>query len=573
MSTDTDRERSIEVRVTWQPNWRKILFELHGWIGLNLGLILFVVCLSGTFATLSDEIDALIDPARSVDTRPSDTTEYDWTAMMSSLETSFPDGIIQTIYAPGASGRPTDRGMTAALAFVAVPSGETRKVSVNPYTGEVLGHTGFFNVERFFRTFHRRLFDGARGILIVTLTSFFLLASAITGFTFYGGWLRQLRTLKLSGTRRRRWSDLHKLAGIWGLPFTLIIAITGVYYFVEVSYQRMGAYQQLVSAPMAQVDVSSLAELGPQPSLLTPNRYVELAQESFPQLDIRTLRMSQSPSQVVYIDGRGGDPFTRDRADKDHLNPITGEIIDVQKSSDLGIVPYMTEAVDPIHFGYFGGLATQILWFVLGLLLSFSILSGMYVWVVRSITARKRQPGLLRGAPISVVITITYLTIAGFSTANGIRDYSSPVNEPITIGSVEVGPWSARIDCSVPCRPDEGARISARFLGSGLPNYERAEFVTAEGSVSRMNGPAWRPRTELEFTPGEESILRVTGRDGQVHQSVFTMTIQDVDIEKAAMWPDTPRGVWWVVIGFGLLMLGSIIVWLGMIIRVARERS
>ncbi len=573
MSTDTDRERSIEVRVTRRPNWRKILFELHGWIGLNLGLILFVVCLSGTFATLSDEIDMLIDPARRVDTRPSDITEYDWTAMMSNLETSFPDGAVQTIYAPGASSRPTDRGMTAALAFVAVPSGETRKVSVNPYTGEVLGHTGFFNVERFFRTFHRRLFDGARGILIVTLTSFFLLASAITGFTFYGGWLRQLLTLKLFGTRRRRWSDLHKVAGIWGLPFTLIIAITGIYYFVEVSYQRLGAYQQLVSAPMAQVDVSSLAAFGPQPSLLTPNRYVELAQESFPELDIKTLRISQSPSQVVYVDGRGGDPFTRDRADKIHLHPLTGEIIDVQRSSDLGIVPYMTEAVDPIHFGYFGGLATQILWFVLGLLLSFSILSGMYVWVVRSITARKQQQGLLRGAPISAAITITYLTLAGFSTTNGIRAYSSPVNKPITIGSVKVGPWSARLDCSVPCRPEEGARVSARFLGSGLPNYERAELVTAEGSVSRMTGPAWRPRTELEFTPGEESILRVTGRDGQIHQSVFTMTIPDVNIEKPATWPDTPQGVWWVLIGFGLLMLGSIVVWLGMIIRVSRERN
>ena len=228
MSTDKDREFSIEVRLTRRLNWRKLVFELHGWIGLNLGLMLFVVCLSGTFATLSDEIDALIDPARSVDARPRDISEYNWTAMMSNLETSFPDGIVQTIYAPGASGRPTDRGMTAALAFVAVPRGETRKVSVDPYTGEVLGHTGFFNVERFFRSFHRRLFDGGRGILIVTLTSFFLLASAITGFTFYGGWLRQLRTLKLFGTRRRRWSDLHKVAGIWGLPFTLIIAVTGV---------------------------------------------------------------------------------------------------------------------------------------------------------------------------------------------------------------------------------------------------------------------------------------------------------------------------------------------------------
>ena len=125
----------------------------------------------------------------------------------------------------------------------------------------------------------------------------------------------------------------------------------------------------------------------------------------------------------------------------------------------------------------------------------------------------------------------------------------------------------------MPCRPGEGSRVSARFLGSGLPNYELAELVTSEGSVSRMTGPAWRPSAETEFSPGEESIIRVTGRDGQVHQSAFTMTLQDVDIETAAMWPDTPRGVWWVVIGFGLLMLGSIIVWLGMIIRVARERS
>lgn len=569
----TEELFSIEVPSPRRLNWRKLFFELHGWVGLNLGLILFVVCLSGTFATLSDEMDALIDPARSIDTHTGNKSEYDWTAMTLNLESSFPDGVVQTIYAPGASGRPSDLGRTTALAFVAVPSGETRKVSVDPYTGEVLGHTGFFNTERFFRTFHRRLFDGGRGILIVTLTSFFLLASAITGFAFYGGWLRQLRTLKLFGTRRRRWSDLHKVAGIWGLPFTLIIAITGVYYFVEVSYQRMDAYEQLLSPPMAQVDISGLAEFGPQPELLTPNRYIQLARETFPQLDIRTLRMSHSPSQAVYVDGRGGDPFTRDRADKIHLHPLTGEIIDVQKSSNLGLVPYMTEAVDPIHFGYFGGLTTQLIWFILGLLLSFSILSGMYVWVVRSLAARTRPSSLLRGAPISVAVTITYLALAGFSTANGIRAYSSPVNEPIRIGSVEVGPWSARVDCSVPCRPAEGARVTARFLGSGLPNYERAEFVTEQGSVLRLTGPAWKPRTELEFTPGEKSVLRVTDRTGHVYQAAFTPNIERVDLGEPAMWPDTAQGVWWIVIGFGILMVGSIVVWLSMILRVARERS
>jgi len=41
-----------------------------------------------------------------------------------------------------------------------VASGETRKIYLNPFTGELNGDTGFFNTQRFFRTFHRRFFDG-----------------------------------------------------------------------------------------------------------------------------------------------------------------------------------------------------------------------------------------------------------------------------------------------------------------------------------------------------------------------------------------------------------------------------
>ena len=32
------------------PPFKKLLFMFHGWLGLSLGLPLFVICLSGSFA-------------------------------------------------------------------------------------------------------------------------------------------------------------------------------------------------------------------------------------------------------------------------------------------------------------------------------------------------------------------------------------------------------------------------------------------------------------------------------------------------------------------------------------------
>jgi uncharacterized iron-regulated membrane protein len=43
--------------------YRKKLFKIHGWIGVKLSILFFIVCFSGTLATLSSEMDWLVTSA------------------------------------------------------------------------------------------------------------------------------------------------------------------------------------------------------------------------------------------------------------------------------------------------------------------------------------------------------------------------------------------------------------------------------------------------------------------------------------------------------------------------------
>ena len=330
-------------------NWRKTLFRLHGWLGLNLGLLLFVICFSGTVAVFSHEIDGLLDDRHRVEAQDA---PVDWTAMHEAVAEAFPDGQNLGIYVPGSAYAPPGPN-GAAAAYVAFPNGQTRKVYLDPYTGTLQGSTSFFNTQRFFRSFHRRFFDGNRGIVLVTLMALPLLFSALTGFLFYKGWLKQLFTLRRDNGQRLLWSDLHKGAGIWGLLFTLLIALTGIFYLVEIGFQAVDNYEALLPEPLPQVEEASLTNLGPQPELLPAGDYVAAAKAAHPELTVHSVRMPHAPGEAVYVDGQAGNPITRDRANKVHLHPFTGAVLGIQRSSDFGPTAFITDAVDPLHFGYF----------------------------------------------------------------------------------------------------------------------------------------------------------------------------------------------------------------------------
>lgn len=122
-------EQPRPARKRRRGNWRKTLFRLHGWVGLNLGLLLFVICFSGSVATLSHEIDWLLNPAIRAEAREA---PYAWSAMHATLADAFPQGQNLGVYAPIQPG-------FAAHAYVSLPDGLDAKGLPRPLHGQAPG--------------------------------------------------------------------------------------------------------------------------------------------------------------------------------------------------------------------------------------------------------------------------------------------------------------------------------------------------------------------------------------------------------------------------------------------------
>lgn len=572
----------------------KSLYKIHSWLGLNLGLILFVICFSGTIAVFSSDIDWLSNPSMRIE--PSDQP-IAWGKMVESVRSEFPNGTNLGLYKETFTG--SGRSF-ATVAYVSIPNGQIRKVYLNPYSGAIQGHTSFFNVQRFFRTFHRRFFDGNRGIILVTLTSFFLLFSVITGFLFYKGWLKNLFRLRIRDGLKRFFSDAHKLAGIWTLLFGLLIALTGIFYFTELMISASGKGEVLLPDGPPELSLNELIPAdSPHPNIADVDAVIQNAQQAFPELEIMSLRIPIEPTDYFFVDGQAGNPFTRDRANKVYLHPITGKVAHIQYSSELNTAQLITDIADPLHFGTFGGMITKIIWFIFGLALCFSILSGMYIWQIR--TLQKHQalvkkskiknsapPGLLKrlnqkkSVLISVAIILGYFLHVSISTISGIRGFS-PQNKILYSQTDTLRSDNFRAELTqrlIQGDAEEYGELEIRIQSSSLLPIQSVELINkAEDSTSgsikadRRGHPGQHLFAVTGLGPEVRGEFRVqiSGQPPVVFPPLsveFGRSDSSNQVSSAGKhFPKAPAGVWITVILFSTLTIGIIIFWTVLVLK------
>ncbi|CAN7308036.1 PepSY domain-containing protein [Pseudomonas solani] len=384
----------------------KTWFLVHSWLALPIWFFVFLVCITGTLAVLSEEIIWLANPDVRA-TAPSDDAELmSFDQILAAIEKQDPTADVEWLAKP-------EESHFALTASVTYPDTRSATLYVNPYTGQIQGSSPLFDFRQFTRALHGwwlvPFTNGySWGWYLVSLLGLPMLASLITGLVvykrFWRGFLKP--TLRFNQGARIFWGDFHRLSGIWSIWFIAVISITGVWFLIRAILAD--AHISISSEGLPTLiprDQIPLVQPGQPVPRVTMDQAVATATETIPGFDVSFVMFAPDAYTPMEVGGRGWYPLMFQTAE---LNPYTGELVGSRLLADRTPLEFVTESMRPLHTGDFGGIWVKMIWFFFGLLLSMMVLSGLLIWSKRTVIATakalKRKP---RPTPAATAVEAT----------------------------------------------------------------------------------------------------------------------------------------------------------------------
>lgn len=364
------------------PKAARLWWVVHQWVGLKVSLFMTFIVFTGTLAVLSQEIDWLLQPSLRV--APSSVKgPVAWAAIAENAAARAGSGTATAIDAPTASA-------FAAKVTVEYPDGSHRFLHAHPTTGEIQGSGPWVGAARVLRNMHRHLnLPVQYGVPIVSSLAFLLLVSLATSFVVYKKWWRGFAKPLRRRDARTWWGDFHRLAGVWSLWFVALIALTSIWYFVE----SLGG-----DAPaQPRVELAEPAASEQQARDLAAS--FDAALTAYPGLEVERVILPTADSPLLQLHGDFEAVLVRPRSNAVWVDTRTAEVLLKTDGRDLNLHQRISEMADPLHFGYFGGYWTKVLWFLFGLAMTALSLSGAAIYSLRIARDRSVAVRLSRAFP------------------------------------------------------------------------------------------------------------------------------------------------------------------------------
>lgn len=391
---------------TWKKV-RKFFNDIHLWLGIGAGLILFVVCLTGTIYTFRTEIEEWLEPEKYFVTMPADGQVLEAEALISKFEEENAEGKVTSVTIPEDQQR--------AYILNVKKEGERRGANfyVNPYNGEITGDgdsvaSGFFMTV--FRLHRWLLLDTEVGRPIVGWATVIFAFLVITGMIIWfpqrlKSWKQGLK-IKWSGNWKRVNHDLHNALGFYSSIFLLIMALTGLYWSFD--WYRDGLYTVLGVENNRGGRGSEGGEERPEIAAgesLTLAELMQVADRELPYTGNYRISLPNEQQPMVSISKNKTGFFAPAAGDQLSLNPISGEVVTKEIFAEKPINQRIARSIKALHIGNVYGTFSKIIYFISCLIATSLPITGTIIWInkLKKKAKRKAKASVQKEAAATVI--------------------------------------------------------------------------------------------------------------------------------------------------------------------------
>jgi len=366
----------MPMRLSWK-RIRKFLNDVHLWLGLASGIVLFLICFTGTVYTFHTEIDHWFNKDK-YEVEPA-ANALSMEQLTTSLKAEVEGEVVSVRIFPAPE---------QTYQFYIRKEGERRRTTylVNQYSGEVLGDTKS-NASAFFMTMFRLhrwlLLDIKVGRPIVGWSTVLFVFLIVTGLVIWvpqkaKAWRQGLK-IKWSGNWKRINHDLHNALGFYTAIFLLLMALTGLQW--SFTWYRTGLRQVLGVEQSSKTKTEA-------PAGVPENQQPLPLEELMATVDVKLPH--QGAYRIYLPDGENADIkiykyhagfFASPASDVVSINAYTGVVNTVEVFADKPFNEKVARSIKALHVGDVFGTFSKIIYFISCLIATTLPVTGTLIWI------------------------------------------------------------------------------------------------------------------------------------------------------------------------------------------------
>ena len=366
--------------------FKYIAVQLHLWLGIISGLVVFIVALTGSLLVFEEELEPVINSSFHVVKVNESKSRLSLDSLTDIVTARFPANKISRIII-----EPEDERAIVVGLKNGKKDRDILSAAINPYTGEITGSR--IEEDTFFEVvirLHRYLCMGETGKLITGISCIMFLIIMITGLVLW--WpnrknQKQRFRIKWDASFKRLNWDLHAVFGFYVLPFVFLIALTGLVW----SYKWVNKliYLAFDGKPQQKREV-------PMNVMLIKNsktHYEQIWQETNRQLPNHgkiLISIPENDSLSITVTKVDNEAAIANIVSSLYFDKNSGKLVSKLLYKDETTGFKARRVVFPVHTGSLLGWPTKIIAFIVALITASLPITGFMIWFMRKFKNKKK---------------------------------------------------------------------------------------------------------------------------------------------------------------------------------------